>query len=148
MGGIGGGSSKSGDSGSSGGGASFGSYVGPALQGAKLGLNMRDLEDSKKNTKRQLWAIRQQQEVNRNRQKNILEEQLASRRARLGSMGISSSGSATASQNKMIEDAYNNIAEDDNLYNSKYSEFYNNYQSNLRKKIMDGALDATNKVLK
>lgn len=128
--------------------AATGQHIGTAIQGAKLGLNMIDMENSKKNTNRQLLSIRQQQATNRNRQKNILEEQLASRRARIGSMGISASGSAMASQNRLVEDAYSNIAEDDNEYNLKYSQYYNDYQSNLRKKIMDGALEVTNKVLK
>lgn len=118
------------------------------LQGIKLGVGVNDFVKSREDNKRQLSAIRQQQEINRNRQKNILEEQLASRRARLGSMGISASGSATASQNKLIEDAYNNIAEDDNAYNEKYSQYYSDYQSNLRKKIIDGALEGADKVLK
>lgn len=128
--------------------AAAGSFAEPILFGATLGKGLNDLSKDKKNTKQQLSLVRQQQENNRNKQKNILEEQLASRRARLGSMGISSSGSAAASHNKLIEDTYNNIAEDDNEYNNKYSEYYNNYQSNLRKKIMDGASDITNKVLK
>lgn len=99
-------------------------------------------------TQSQLQDIRRRQENSRRQKKNILEEQLAARRARLSSMGISSEGSGQAVQKRLINNAYTDIAEDDAEYDSRYSEIYKDYQSRVRNQILNGTLDIAGKVLK
>lgn len=48
------------------------------------------------------------------RKKNILEQQLATRHARMANMGISSSASADAANNRLIDEAFDEI-ENDNM---------------------------------
>lgn len=73
------------------------------------------------------------------KRKNIIDEQLASKRAKLGSLGISSSGSSLAAQNKTIKDVYDNNPASYNNVGSR-----TDYYKNLTSQIMGGV----DKVLK
>lgn len=56
-----------------------------------------------------LKQAKRKQEIDEKNRRNILEEQLARRRAIIGSMGISSTGSVLSSQNKLVSDSYKNM---------------------------------------
>lgn len=142
-GGAGGGASTASGATSSAGGLAM-----PIIAGAGLGFTAIEMMNNSKANKKQLQNIRKQQLYNQQKKKNILEEQLATRRARIGGMGISSSGSVTAANNKLIDDIYQDIAEDDEAYNDDYSEVSNNYQTKLRKNLLDAGLGLTGKILK
>lgn len=76
---------------------------------------------------------KRKQEIDEKNRKNILEEQLAKRRAAIGSLGISSSGSVLSSQDKMIKDSYKNISQSGSYNSDAY------YYSKMGMNLLNGA---------
>lgn len=128
--------------------ASEGLSASGVLSAIGLGLTAYQMIESERSNRKQLKAIKRQQAINTQRKRNLLEERLAARRARVGSMGISSDGSVAASNRKLADDVINDIAADDEAFNTQYSEVYDNYREKLRKNLIDGGMNLANKVLK
>lgn len=105
---------------------------------ASMAMGAKKMHDDNQAQKQNAKNIKYQMRLNETKKKNILEEQLASRRARIGSLGISSTGSAMASQNKIVGDTYKDIGLDNYSYESKYAGNYNNYQSRVTDQILGG----------
>ena len=126
-----------------GGGLSLKSLLGP------IGMvsDIKGIFDSKSSAKRQEKNAFLLQYLNMQRKKNILEQQLATRHARMSSMGISSSASADAANNRLIDEAFDDI-EKDNIAFMSQEETYNNEQNQYRKNLLDKGLSIANKVLK
>ena len=135
------GASKAASSGN--GGFSYSSILGP--MGTVLDVkNMFDLKNSSKRQEKNAFLL---QYMNMQRKKNILEQQLATRHARMSSMGISSSSSADAANNRLIDEAFDDIEKDNIAFMSQQEE-YNNTQNQYRKNLLDKGLSIANKVLK
>lgn len=135
----GGGSSSFGKAGSA---AGAGMTIYSALKG--FGQNKSDTSEYN----RQIKTLYAQQMQEQQRKQNILEEQLASRRARLGAMGITSTGSAEVSQGKMIDNVYQDISEDNEDYNNQYSQLNKEYNTKVRQRLLENVLGTTSKVIK
>lgn len=105
--------------------------------GLSAAKTYNDLSYSKKKASRDIKNQQYNQLNNMKNKQNILEKQLAQRRARLGSMGINSSGSENALQQNMIKEAYDDIQSDNVGYSNQYSNIKNNYQYRLRKNLLD-----------
>ncbi len=101
------------------------------------GKTLNDLSHSQKSAKSQMKNLQLRQIDSVKKKQNILDKQLASRRARLGAMGISSSASENALQNNMISETYNDIYNDALNYNYQYSKIKNDYSHQLRKSLLD-----------
>ncbi len=124
-----------------------GGMAAPLIPTAFVGKQLTKLSDNKNQLNKQLISLKNSQEINRRNKKNILEEQLASRRARLGSMGISVGGSAVAGQQGLSRKIYEDIAQDDTRYDERYSDIYNDYQKRLRQQLLS-TVDTASKVIK
>ena len=135
------GASKAASSGK--GGLTYSTMLGPM----GIALDIKNMVDLKNSSKRQEKNALLLQYANMQRKKNILEQQLATRHARMASMGISSSSSADAANNRLIDEAFDDI-EKDNLEFMNQEEEYNNTQNKYRKNLLDTGLSIANKVLK
>jgi len=74
---------------------------------------------------------------------NVLEKDLASRRARVASQGIGASNSTDALQKSMANEAYLNMFENDLNRKSQRSDIKNSYRKRRDKKIRDITNDLT-----
>ncbi len=99
---------------------SSGGVSGTAILGAlMMGYNL--LSAFKKDKKQKLYINNAYANTayNINKRKNLLEQQLASKRAQLGSMGISNSKSASAVQGRIAREAFDDINNEAVNYNYK-----------------------------
>ena len=112
-----------------------------------MASDIKSIFDSKSSAKRQEKNATILQYLNMQRKKNILEQQLATRHARMSGMGISSSASADAANNRLIDEAFDDIEKDNIAFLSQQDE-YNNTQNQYRKNLLDKGLSIANKVLK
>lgn len=133
---------------STGGAASSGISAGGILSGIGVGLTGYELMKSHRDSKKQQKELRRLQLLNTQRKKNLLEERLAARRARIGSLGISSDGSVAASKQSLIQNTMDDIAEDDLAYSSQYDEISDNYRKKLRQTLLNEGSDLAGKVIK
>ncbi len=124
-----------------------GGMAAPLIPTAFVGKQLTQLSDNKNMLNKQLISLKNSQEINRRNKKNILEEQLSSRRARLSGMGISVGGSAVAQQQGLARKAYEDIAQDDTKYEERYSDIYEDYQKRLRQQLLN-TVDSAAKVIK
>lgn len=122
--------------------------VGIGLMGYNALKSYGDGREAQADSRHQMKNLYFEQMQNQQRKKNILEEQLAKRRASLGSLGISASGSEEAVQSKMVEDVYKDIANEGMGYNNKYSQLRNQYKNENNQRLLNGVLSATNKLIK
>ncbi len=86
--------------------------------------------------------------ANREKKKNILEENLAKRRARVAAMGMSGDGSALAEQQREAYEGYKDIAEDDYNYYHQYKTNRVNTKYKIRSNAVNGIFNATQSLLK
>lgn len=99
---------------------SSGGMSGTAILGAiMMGYNL--LSAFKKDKKQKLYLNNSYTNTAHNikKRKNLLEQQLASKRAQLGSMGISNSKSAAAVQGRIAREAFDDINNEAVNYNYK-----------------------------
>lgn len=109
-----------------------------AAVAGKTAMNILDNRRQAKENKRNLYH--QYAQIANNR-KNLLEQQLASRRAKLGSVGISSSASSLAAQNREVKNAYNDIQYETDQYKRKIKSIDRDYRSGLINSGFDIATD-------
>lgn len=88
------------------------------------------------------------QYANMQRKKNILEQQLATRHARMANMGISSSASADAANNRLIDEAFDEIENDNMAFLAEQDAKADGFNLKYRKNLLDTGLAAAGKVLK
>ena len=109
------------------------------------------IEDNKNlrdNYKLQQNQLVHKQRANHEAKQNLLEENLAKRRARVAAMGMSGDGSALAEQNREAYEGYKDIAEDDYDYYQQYKTNRTNTKYKIRSNTVNGLFDATQSLLK
>lgn len=95
---------------------------------AGTGMNLLNERKQTKKAKKDLF---QNYTQNTRKRKNLLDEQLASRRAKLGAAGIYSSPSMLAAQNRDIDQTYEDIDFDASRYQRDVKQTERNYRNNL-----------------
>lgn len=98
---------------------------------SNLGSKTVNLLDDRRDVKQQKHNLYQNYAQTTQNRKNLLEKQLSSRRAKLGSAGISSSASALAVQSRDIDDAYDDIRFETEKYKSKVKQIDRDYRSKM-----------------
>ncbi len=109
------------------------------------------VEDNKNlrgNYKQEHQRLLHEQQVNRQKKTNILEQNLAERRARVAAMGISNDGSAAAEQSREAYNAHKDMAEDDYNYYNDSVKNRRDVRYKIRRNAVNGTLDATQSLLK
>lgn len=110
----------------------------------QLGSTALNLLDNSKEKKRQSDYLTQSYQASVKRKQNLLEQQLASRRAALGASGAAGGKSSLAVQNRLINDAYDEITEDTAGYKKQYASLR---ESNLPAQILQ-SVTSINKIIK
>lgn len=113
-----------------------------------MAFDVKNMFDSKKATKKQARNSFLLQYANMQRKKNILEQQLATRHARMANMGISSSASADAANNRLIDEAFDEIENDNMAFLAEQDAKADGFNLKYRKNLLDTGLAAAGKVLK
>jgi len=107
--------------------------------------NNKNLRD---NYKQDHQRLLHEQQTNRQKKTNILEQNLAERRARVAAMGISNDGSAAAEQNREAYNAYKDMAEDDYNYYNDSVKNRRNIRSKIRSNAVNGTINAMQNLLR
>lgn len=115
---------------------------------AKIGVATVSLLNATKNNNQKIDYLSQNQQSSINKRKNLLEQQLASRRSGLGAMGITSSKSAAAVQQRLAQDTYNDIADDNRKYKQQYENLQDENQRNIRETLLNSVISTTGKIIK
>lgn len=129
---------------------------GMSAKGASGGLSatqdiynmVEDNKNLRENYKQDHQLLLHDQQVNREKKTNILEQNLAGRRARVAAMGMTNDGSAEAEQNRVSYEARKDMAEDDYGYYNDSVKNRRNIRYKIRKNAVNGVMDATNSLLK
>ena len=95
------------------------------------GIEGKNLIDRHNEIRADIKNTRKKMKYNIRNKKNLLDEQLATRRASLGALGISSSPSSLAYDHRMMSNAYLDIAQDNTDYRKKLNTLHVKSTSNL-----------------
>lgn len=82
------------------------------------------------------------------KKKNLLEQQLANRRANLGAMGISGSKSSAAVQERLARETYEDIEEDNKVYQRQIENLQDAKNNRLNQTIFGSVLSDSGKLIR
>lgn len=112
------------------------------------GLSAVNLLNEANAQSKQLKQMQKEYEYNQKKRKNLLDAQLASRRASLSSMGLSSSKSALAAQQRELKEGYDDLAYNNDNFDYNYQQKYREKEKNLTSGILDSIWNTTGKIIK
>ena len=119
--------------------------MGTALSVGMSAVNLlREADDANKEMKQ----IQKNYQYNQKKRKNLLNEQLASRRASLSAMGLGSSKSALAAQQRELEKGYDELQNANDNYEYSYSQKLKEKERNMTSGLLGTIVDTTGKILK
>ena len=122
------------------GGNSVSSAIGSSAGSTLLtGLSTLSLLNGKNSGKNQIEQLRQNTATDIQKRRNLLEQQLASRRAGLGSMGITGSASSAAVEQRLAGEAYDDMEASRNNYNYRSQEIVDGYNNSLLNRLNTAA---------
>ncbi len=122
------------------GGNSVSSAIGSSAGSTLLtGLSTLSLLNGKNSGKNQIEQLRQNTAADIQKRRNLLEQQLASRRAGLGSMGITGSASSAAVEQRLAGEAYDDMEASRNNYNYRSQEIVDGYNNSLLNRLNTAA---------
>lgn len=122
--------------------------MGGIATAAQIGLGAVNLINANRSAKQKIKYDTTRQEIDNQKRKNLLEEQLASRRAALSAMGLSSGKSALAVQNRLIDDAYDDIKNNSVLSAQKTQMADDERKTGLSSGLFGLAADSASKMIK
>ena len=103
------------------------------------GLSTLSLLNGKNSGKNQIEQLRQNTAADIQKRRNLLEQQLASRRAGLGSLGITGSASSAAVEQRLAGEAYDDMEASRNNYNYRSQEIVDGYNNSLLNRLNTAA---------
>lgn len=122
------------------GGNSVSSAIGSSAGNTLLtGLSTLSLLNGKNSGKNQIEQLRQNTAADIQKRRNLLEQQLASRRAGLGSLGITGSASSAAVEQRLAGEAYDDMEASRNNYNYRSQEIVDGYNNSLLNRLNTAA---------
>ena len=122
------------------GGNSVSSAIGSSAGSTLLtGLSTLSLLNGKNSGKNQIEQLRQNTAADIQKRRNLLEQQLASRRAGLGSLGITGSASSAAGEQRLAGEAYDDMEASRNNYNYRSQEIVDGYNNSLLNRLNTAA---------
>ena len=122
------------------GGNSVSSAIGSSAGSTLLtGLSTLSLLNGKNSGKNQIGQLRQYTAADIQKRRNLLEQQLASRRAGLGSLGITGSASSAAVEQRLAGEAYDDMEASRNNYNYRSQEIVDGYNNSLLNRLNTAA---------
>ena len=122
------------------GGNSVSSAIGSSAGSTLLtGLSTLSSLNGKNSGKNQIEQLRQNTAADIQKRRNLLEQQLASRRAGLGSLGITGSASSAAVEQRLAGEAYDDMEASRNNYNYRSQEIVDGYNNSLLNRLNTAA---------
>ncbi len=122
------------------GGNSVSSAIGSSAGSTLLtGLSTLSLLNGKNSGKNQIEQLRQNTAADIQKRRNLLEQQLASRRAGLGSLGLTGSASSAAVEQRLAGEAYDDMEASRNNYNYRSQEIVDGYNNSLLNRLNTAA---------
>lgn len=122
------------------GGNSVSSAIGSSAGSTLLtGLSTLSLLNGKNSGKNQIEQLRQNTAADIQKRRNLLEQQLASRRAGLGGLGITGSASSAAVEQRLAGEAYDDMEASRNNYNYRSQEIVDGYNNSLLNRLNTAA---------
>lgn len=122
------------------GGNSVSSAIGSSAGSTLLtGLSTLSLLNGKNSGKNQIEQLRQNTAADIQKRRNLLEQQLASRRAGLGSLGITGSASSASVEQRLAGEAYDDMETSRNNYNYRSQEIVDGYNNSLLNRLNTAA---------
>lgn len=122
------------------GGNSVSSAIGSSAGSTLLtGMSTLSLLNGKNSGKNQIEQLRQNTAADIQKRRNLLEQQLASRRAGLGSLGITGSASSAAVEQRLAGEAYDDMEASRNNYNYRSQEIVDGYNNSLLNRLNTAA---------
>lgn len=122
------------------GGNSVSSAIGSSAGSTLLtGLSTLSLLNGKNSGKNQIEQLQQNTAADIQKRRNLLEQQLASRRAGLGSLGITGSASSAAVEQRLAGEAYDDMEASRNNYNYRSQEIVDGYNNSLLNRLNTAA---------
>ena len=122
------------------GGNSVSSAIGSSAGSTLLtGLSTLSLLNGKNSGKNQIEQLRQNTAADIQKRRNLLEQQLASRRAGLGSLGMTGSASSAAVEQRLAGEAYDDMEASRNNYNYRSQEIVDGYNNSLLNRLNTAA---------
>ena len=122
------------------GGNSVSSAIGSSAGSTLLtGLSTLSLLNGKNSGKNQIEQLRQNTAADIQKRRNLLEQQLASRRAGRGSLGITGSASSAAVEQRLAGEAYDDMEASRNNYNYRSQEIVDGYNNSLLNRLNTAA---------
>ncbi len=122
--------------------------MGGIATAAQVGLSAISLLNANRGSKQKISYDTAQQNINNQKRKNLLEEQLASRRAALSAMGLSNGKSALAVQKHLIDSTYDDIKQETQLSEQKKKISDEERQTSLTNNLLNLAVDTSSKMIK
>lgn len=113
-----------------------------------VGMTAVNLLNEANNQNKQLKQMQKEYQYNQTKRKNLLNEQLASRRAGLSAMGLSSSKSAAAAQQREAKEGYDELAYNNDNFEYNYKQKYREKENALTSGLLNSIVDTTGKIIK
>lgn len=131
-----------------GGTSNSGMTAGSILGAVTMGYNLLSMFKKDKKQKLYLNNLYGNTAYNIKKRKNLLEQQLAAKRAQLGSMGIGSSKSAAAIQGRIASEAFDDINNEAANYNYKVDTIEAENRDTNNKNLVNALLSVGQKLIK
>lgn len=113
-----------------------------------VGLSAVNLLNEANNQNKQLKQMQKEYQYNQTKRKNLLNEQLASRRASLSAMGLGASKSAAAAQQREAKEGYDDLAYNQDNFEYNYDQKYREKENALTSGLLNSIVDTTGKIIK
>ncbi len=115
---------------------------GAVKEGIETAYGAYNFYQDRKSAKKELKNIEVEHGLKQRQMLNVLEKDLASRRARLGGQGIGNSNSFDALQKRTANEAYLNIVQDDISKKSQKDSIKKTYRKNRDQFVYDNSTKA------
>lgn len=113
--------------------------MGGVAAAAGATIAAKNLIESQNEYKTQSQTLKQQYQYDLSNRRNLLKEQLASRRARIGAMGLTDSASSSKVQERLIRDHYSDSAMEDLAYKNQLLRLKSRQDNLLQNSLLNSA---------
>ncbi len=113
-----------------------------------LGVSTANLLNRANQSNKELKQMQKNYQYNQQKRKNLLEAQLANRRASLSSMGLGASKSALAAQQRELKEGNQELKQNQTSFEYNYKKKYEDKDKELFSGVYDNYIGNIDKILK
>lgn len=115
---------------------------------AKMTAATVSLIKAAENSNKKINNLTVDQQAGIRKKKNLLEQQLSARRARIGAMGITGSKSSAAVQSRIARETYDEIEQDNKHYQRQIENLQDVQSNRLNQTILGSVWSDSDKLIK